>query len=112
MADSKKDESRFLAAFSYIFFPLAIYLDPKSPLVRLHANQAFNLILLSGLVNFLGPHIWVIGWFLIWPLGNLLCLVFWFSGVIMAFSGSLRPLPLVGRWLLLDKLLKNFPQTQ
>ena len=63
-----------------------------------HAKQSLVLTICWVIVYVVGMSLPFIGWFVIWPLGNLALLVLWVIGMINAFTRKQKPLPLIGQF--------------
>jgi uncharacterized membrane protein len=93
-ADVEKNKA--MAVLAYIIFFLPILAAKDSKFAMYHANQGLLLFLLALAVNVIGGMIPFIGWFLIFPIGNLFCFVLFILGIINASKGEMKPLPLIG----------------
>ena len=91
--------TKILAALCYVsvlFVIVGLLLEPNSKFIRYHINQSFCLYvfaLLCGLVAivpFLG---WIAS-----AVGAIAVFVFTVMGVIRAYKGTARDLPLVGKY--------------
>lgn len=92
--DVEKNKAMAVLAYFIFFIPLLAAKDSKFAMY--HANQGLLLFLSALAVNMVGGVIPIIGWFLIFPLGNLFCVVLFILGIINASKGEMKPLPLIG----------------
>lgn len=100
MENSNKNEignNKWIAVGAYFIFFLPLLLAKDSRFGKFHANQGLNLLLLVISVNVIGGIIPVIGWFIILPIGGILCLIFAIMGIINAINGVTKELPLIGK---------------
>lgn len=93
-ADVEKNKAMAVLAYFIFFLPLLAAKDSKFAMY--HANQGLLLFLLVLAVNMVGTVIPIIGWFLIFPLGNLFCFILFILGIINSSKGEMKPLPLIG----------------
>ena len=90
------NENKTMAILAYILFFVPLLAARESKFAMYHANQGLVLFLAAMAVNFIGSLIPVIGWFLIVPLGNLAAIVLAVLGIVNAYKGEAKPLPLIG----------------
>ncbi len=94
---SDAEKNKGMAIVSYFIFFLPLLTDAKdSPFAKFHANQSLVLFLFMIIVNFLGAFIPLLGWFLIWPIGLVMGMVFFILGIINASNEEMKKLPLIG----------------
>lgn len=93
-SDIQKNKGMAILAYIIFFIPLLAAKD--STFAMYHANQGLLLFLTAVIVNIAGAIIPIIGWFLIYPLGNLFVLVLFVLGILNASKGQMKPLPLIG----------------
>jgi uncharacterized membrane protein len=103
-----KQEGKFAAVVSYLaplgwLIALFIHLNHRAPLSAWHLRQSLLLhlssLLLFGLqVSML--YIPVVGWLLgfLLLLAGIAWLILWAIGIIFAFSGEMRSVPLAGHY--------------
>lgn len=103
-AISAHSEKRLLAASAYFVFFLPLLLANKDALAMYHANQGLLLLLTAIAINIVGTFIPFFGWFFVLPLGGLFVFILAIMGIINAFKGEKKPLPLIGKYPLLDML--------
>lgn len=94
------EQVKIMAALAYlgILFFLPLVTNPESKFGKFHANQGLMLLIASLIINAVGTIIPVIGWFLILPLGNIFLVVLFIMGLVNAFGGEMKRLPLVGNY--------------
>ena len=63
-----------------------------------HAKQGLVLLLGAIIVSFACGIIPGIGWFVFFPIAELVIFVLMVIGIINAFSGELKPLPIIGQF--------------
>lgn len=94
-------DNKLMAVLAYLVFFLPLLVCPQSRFARYHANQSLILfIILCGvgiisrffsIIPLLGVLFLAIRWLL-----SLVVLVFMILGMINAWSGKMKPLPLIG----------------
>ena len=90
------EKNRTMAILAYILFFLPMLAAPQSKFAMYHANQGLVLFLIAMAVNLVGSLISFVGWFIIIPLGNLAIIILAVLGIINAYNGEAKPLPLIG----------------
>ncbi|MBA1334020.1 MAG: hypothetical protein HPY66_1504 [Firmicutes bacterium] len=90
------DKNKTVAILAYILFFVPLLAARESKFAMYHANQGLVLFLAAMIVNVLGSIIPLIGWFVLLPLGNLAVIVLAVLGIINAYKGEAKPLPLMG----------------
>jgi uncharacterized membrane protein len=98
---NSKENSKIFA-FIGVFLPLIGFLivlavRRKDSYAMHHAKQGlmlFTLLFITA-VLFLIP---IVGWFIIGPIGIIMFLVLWVKGIARAVSGSVEPLPIIGKF--------------
>jgi uncharacterized membrane protein len=96
-----KENNKWICALAYIVFFIPILIDSDNNKYKFHANQGLNLFLLSAAVSIIGSFLPFIGWFIILPLGGLLCFILAVVGVINALNEKMKELPLIGKYKLI-----------
>lgn len=98
---SKKDiEEAKIFAFLAIFltiigFIIVLIAKKDNKYAMYYAKQglvlfiAYVIVWIAGIIPF-------IGWYIIWPLGLLALFILWVIGIVYAFSGEEKPIPLIG----------------
>ncbi|WP_461206849.1 DUF4870 domain-containing protein [Clostridium sp. DL1XJH146] len=90
-------DNKWVSVLAYFLFFLPLIIAKDSEFGKFHANQGLNLLLLGIAVSVVGTIIPIIGWFIIIPVGCILCLVFGIMGIVNAINGKMKELPLIGR---------------
>ena len=94
-------ESRCWAFVAYLLgivgFVIVLLLKKKDQFAWFHAKQSLVLCIAWAIVYVLGM-IPFVGWFIIWPLGNLVMIILWFIGVYNSFTGKKKRLPIIGKY--------------
>lgn len=102
LAKKGNDESKLFAFLAYLLgiigFVLVLLARKKDAYATYHAKQSLVLAICWVIVYVVGMALPFIGWFVIWPLGNLVLIILWVIGMINAFSGKQKPLPLIGQF--------------
>lgn len=93
---SDAEKNKWMGVIAYFIFFVPLLVDSDSEFGKFHANQGLNLFLLSLAVTILGSIIPFVGWFIILPIGGILCLVLAIMGIINAVNGEMKELPLIG----------------
>lgn len=94
------ENENLIAALSYFIFFLPLIAAKESKFAMYHANQAFNLFILwvvltvANVVPILGQ--------LVWFVGSILSIVLLVMGLINAFNGKEQPLPVIGKYKLVN----------
>jgi uncharacterized membrane protein len=91
------EDNKILAAISYIgiLSVVVLLLAKKSPFAQEHAKQGVVLFVVELVVYVLGL-LPLIGWFIIGPIGSLICLIVSVVGFIKAIQGEFWEIPLIG----------------
>jgi uncharacterized membrane protein len=93
-------QNKLISALAYLIFFLPLIVCPDSPYGKFHANQGLILFILSFVGGFVLGIIPIIGWALM-PIFWLAILVFAILGIVNAFNGKAKELPLIGKYTLL-----------
>ncbi|WP_281884390.1 DUF4870 domain-containing protein [Paenibacillus sp. YYML68] len=88
-------KNKGIAAVAYILFFVPLLAAKESRFARFHANQGLLLLIACFAANLVLGLIPIIGW-LIAPLANLVFFVFAVLGIIRAWNGESKELPLIG----------------
>lgn len=96
-----KETNKWINVLAYFIFFIPLLVDGQNEAYKFHANEGLDLFILLVAVNVVGAFIPVIGWFIILPVGSLLCLVLAIMGVINAMNGTMKELPLIGKYKLI-----------
>ncbi len=87
----------FLAVFlGIIGFLIALLAKRDDKYVMYYAKQSLVLFIAYVIVSIVGTIIPILGWFVILPIGGLVCLVLWIIGLVYSVSGEKKPVPLIG----------------
>ncbi len=100
-ASADMQNEKVIAMLAYFIFFLPLLVAKTSKFAMFHANQAFNLFLLSLAVTVIGSVIPILGWFLVGPLGTIFCIVLLVLGIINALNGVEKELPVIGKYSIL-----------
>ncbi|MDX9888281.1 MAG: hypothetical protein RBS51_03340 [Anaerovoracaceae bacterium] len=96
-----KETNKWICALAYLIFFIPLLVDSDKEEYKFHANQGSNLLLLSVAIGAVGTVIPVIGWFLLLPIGGLLCFVLAIMGIVNAINENMKELPLIGKFKLI-----------
>lgn len=94
------ETNKIIAMLAYLIFFLPLIAAKDSKFAMYHANQGLLLFLAGIAVSILGM-IPFIGGFLIFPLGSLAVFVLAVLGIIGAYKGEMKPLPVIGKYELI-----------
>ena len=84
-----------MGILAYFIFFIPLLVESENEFGRFHANQGLLVLLLAIAVSILGQ-IPFLGWFIIAPLGSILCLVLAIMGIVNASKEEMKELPLIG----------------
>jgi uncharacterized membrane protein len=98
MENKNTENNKWIAVLSYFIFFLPLIMDKDSEFGKYHANQGLNLLILTIAVSILGSIIPFIGLFLILPVGGIFCFVLAIMGILNAYKGLMKELPLIGKF--------------
>ena len=95
-------QERTIAALGYLIFFLPLIVEPRTEFKVFHANQALLLLIFTVLGNFVASFLTIvlIG-LLLFPVVNIFAFVAFILGIVNAFNGEKKRLPLIGNWDLL-----------
>lgn len=104
--DSKFDSTdiennKNMAGFAYFIFFLPLLAAPDSEFAKFHANQSLLLFIVSIGGSFILSVIPIISWLLL-PIFSLFILVLWIMGLVNAFGGKAKELPLIGQFKIIQ----------
>ncbi|MBT4936200.1 hypothetical protein HOL21_00995 [Candidatus Woesearchaeota archaeon] len=86
----------FLGIFlTIIGFFIVLLAKKDNKYAMFYAKQGLVLFIAYVIVAVLGM-IPFIGWFIIWPVGYLLLLIFWIIGIVYSLSGEEKDIPIIG----------------
>lgn len=90
------EQNKWLGVLAYFIFFIPLLVNKDDEFGKFHANQGLVLLLLGIAVSIVGSIIPFIGWFVIAPLGAILCVVLGIIGIINAINLKMKELPLIG----------------
>lgn len=96
----KVENEKLIAALAYFIFFIPLIAAKESKLAMYHANQAFNLFVLwvaltiANIVPILGQ--------LVWLFGSIFSVVLLVIGIMNAFNGEEKELPVIGKYKLVN----------
>jgi len=93
-----KETNKWINVVAYFIFFVPILVDGENTTYKFHANQGLLLLLLSVAVGIVGSIIPFIGWFLILPVGGIFVFVLAIIGIMNAYMGIEKQLPLIGKF--------------
>ncbi len=100
--DKDTQDNRVLALFCYLsaFVILPLVAQPNSAYIRYHANQGIALILFS-LCSAVVAIIPILGWLVagVCSIFSFVCVII---GIVHACKGEKKPLPIIGKWKILN----------
>ncbi len=84
----------FLGYFGILFL-VPILAKKDNPFAVFHGKQGLVLFVVEMMVWLLG-FIPILGWYIIWPIGFIFCLIMSIAGMIQALSSKYWKMPLIG----------------
>jgi len=104
-APSNQDISqsdRSIAALGYLIFFLPLVIEPKTEFKFFHANQSLLLLIFTVIGNLLASFLTIvlIG-LILFPIVNILAFILFILGIVNAFNGEKKRLPVIGNFDLL-----------
>ncbi len=97
-----KSESKIWAFIAYflgiIGFIIILLIKKKDKFAMFHAKQSLVLCITWIIVYVAGIAIPFIGWFIIWPFGNIAMFILWIIGIINAITGKQKLIPIIGKF--------------
>lgn len=97
------ENNKAMGILAYIIFFIPLFAAKDSRFAMYHANQGLTLFLTLLAINIIGNIIPGIGWMLIIPFGHLFVLILAIIGISNAANGIQQPLPIIGKYTLLNK---------
>lgn len=93
------EEGKIFAFLGYwwILWVIPVFAKKENHFALFHGKQGLVLFILEIIVWILS-FIPIIGWFIIRPLGSLLCLILAIIGMIQALNGKYWKMPLLGKY--------------
>ncbi|MEN3045988.1 MAG: hypothetical protein ABDH49_03260 [Candidatus Hydrothermales bacterium] len=94
------ENKKYISVLSYlgILFIVPLILEPNDEFVKFHVKQGIMLFAFFMLVFIVGGIIPIIGWFIIWPIGILIWILFVIIGISNTLSGKMEELPIIGKY--------------
>ncbi|WP_407269267.1 DUF4870 domain-containing protein [Radiobacillus sp. PE A8.2] len=92
------EENKVIGILAYFIFFLPLIVAKGSKFAMYHANQGLLLFLSAVIINILGGAIPILGWFIIWPLGNIFLLYLLIMGIVNSSKGEAKQLPFIGKY--------------
>lgn len=95
------ERTRILSALSYLsllFVMVALLLEPNSKFLRYHINQSI-ILYIFGILCGLVAIIPFLGWIAA-VIGSVACVVFLVMGIVRAFKGQAKDLPIIGKYMI------------
>lgn len=91
------EANKMMALLSYIIFFIPLLAAKGSKYAMFHANQGLILFLAGVVVSIAGSIIPILGWFIILPVGCIIVAVLGIMGIINAWKGVAKDLPIIGK---------------
>lgn len=91
------EANKIMSVLAYIIFLIPLLVAKESPYAKFHTNQGLVLFLAAIVVSLVGGIIPILGWFLILPVGCIIVAVLGVIGIINAFTGKAKELPIIGK---------------
>ena len=91
------EANKIMALLGYIIFFIPLLAAKGSKYAMFHANQGLILFLAGIAVSIAGSIIPILGWFLILPVGCIIVAVLGIMGIINAWKGTAKDLPIIGK---------------
>lgn len=95
------ETNKWICILAYIIFFIPILVDGENEKYKFHTNQGLTLFILSVAISIIGSFVPVIGWFIILPVGEVFCLILAIIGMINAYNGKMKELPIIGKYKLI-----------
>ena len=70
----------------------------KNSFAKFHVKQGLVLLITSLIISVAGSIIPIIGWFVLFPIGQLFILVLLIMGIVNAINGNEKALPIIGQF--------------
>lgn len=91
------EANKIMAVLAYILFLIPLLAAKESPYAKFHTNQGLLVCLAGIAVSIVGSIIPILGWFLILPVGCIIVAVIGIMGLINAWTGKAKELPIIGK---------------
>ena len=85
-----------LCYLSFLFVILGLLIEPNSKFLRYHINQSI-ILYIFGILCGLVAIIPFLGWIAA-VIGSVACVVFMVMGIVRAFKGQAKDLPIIGKY--------------
>jgi len=92
------EANKVMAVLAYILFLIPLLAAKESPYAQFHTNQGLLVFLAGIAVSILGSIIPVLGWLIILPFGCLAVAIIGIIGLLNAWKGQAKELPLIGKY--------------
>ena len=87
-----------LCYLSFLFVILGLLIEPNSKFLRYHINQSI-ILYIFGILCGLVAIIPFLGWIAA-VIGSVACIVFMVMGIVRAFKGQAKDLPIIGKYMI------------
>ena len=91
------EANKIMAVLAYILFLIPLLAAKESPYAKYHTNQGLLVCLAAIAVSIVGSIIPILGWFIILPIGCVIVAVLGIIGIINAWKGTAKDLPIIGK---------------
>lgn len=91
------EANKIMAVLAYILFLIPLLAAKESPYAKYHTNQGLLVCLAAIAVSIVGSIIPILGWFIILPVGSIIVAVLGIIGIINAWKGTAKDLPIIGK---------------
>ena len=91
------EANKIMAVIAYILFLIPLLAAKESPYAKYHTNQGLLVCLAAIAVSIVGSIIPILGWFIILPIGSIIVAVLGIIGIINAWKGTAKDLPIIGK---------------
>lgn len=91
-----ESKDKLVAIFSYLIFFLPFLRRNPSKFNRFHGNQGLILFILFWGIYIMGRCVPIIGMYLFYPIGGLLCFLCLLFGMVTAANGKMKEFPIIG----------------
>ena len=91
------EANKIMAVLAYILFLIPLLAAKESPYAKYHTNQGLLVCLAAIAVSIVGSIIPILGWFIILPIGSVIVAVLGIIGIINAWKGTAKDLPIIGK---------------
>ena len=99
MGNDEKLWGVLIYLISIIGIAIVYFTEKKKNLFLMyHVKQSLALFIISLVISAAGSVIPILGWFVIMPIGYLFILALWILGMMNAWNGVKKPLPIIGEY--------------